>query len=107
MDEITEKIRDVIRDKFHIKKETGTYIEFKYNKYRGAPDFKYDKLNQNVVRVDKRDDTRNQAISVEVKTSIYALLKEGVSPVDAQQVFLNRQTEEMRLLVKQYGGIEN
>lgn len=37
MNEITEKVRKLIENNFHIKSEDSDYIYFKYTKRRGEP----------------------------------------------------------------------
>ncbi|PES65398.1 hypothetical protein CN507_17800 [Bacillus cereus] len=106
MNEITEEVRKLIEKKYHITEENRNSIYFGYSKQRGYPSFRYEKRTRNVVRMDRVDHSRNSMIAVEVKTTIYSLMEEGISPVDAQEIFLHRHTEVMKSLLNQYGGID-
>ncbi|MGF2715809.1 hypothetical protein ACQUY5_26820 [Bacillus cereus] len=104
MTNTTDKVREIIKENWDFTNETPNTIHFRYGKMRGEPKFIYKKDLEKVNLVDKTLDSRKEALSVEVKTTIYSQIKEGVEVIDAQKVFLERNTEEMKKIIEQYGG---
>ncbi|MEC2463752.1 hypothetical protein P9X10_02395 [Bacillus cereus] len=101
----TDKVKAIIEEKgWDITNDTVNTIHFRYSTRRGAPKFIYKKDTETVNLAEKTLDSRKEAISVEVKTTIYNAIKEGVEIVDSQRVFLERNTDEMKELIELYGG---
>ncbi|PHE64422.1 hypothetical protein COF68_06185 [Bacillus toyonensis] len=107
MTNVTDQVRQTIEDNWELTNETANVIYFKYSSKRGMPKFTYAKDTQKVTLAEKVKDSQKEAISVEVKTTIYSLFKEGVEKIDAQTVFVERHTDEMKEIVKEYGGIDD
>ncbi|PGF05166.1 hypothetical protein COM61_01720 [Bacillus toyonensis] len=104
MTNTTDKVKAIIEENWDFTSETVNTIHFRFGTSRGEPKFVYKKDTETVNLVDKDIDSRKEALSVEVKTLIYSQIREGVEPIDAQKVFLERNTDEMKKIIELYGG---
>ena len=99
-----EQVQQLIEDKWIVTNETSNRIYFKYENMRGTPKFYFNKNSLQVIRMDASKEFSKEAISVEVKTTIYNVIDENIKPMNAQDVFSNRNTEEVKELLTKYGG---
>lgn len=99
-----ERIVDLIKEKWIVTNETSNRLYFKYEHMRGTPKFYFNKNTLDVIRIDKSKEFSKEAISVEVKTTINNLIDENITPMNAQDVFSNRNTDEVKELLTKYGG---
>lgn len=105
MDNVLVEIRKKIEEKWYITGETSNRIYFKYSLDRGTPKFYFNKLTMDVVRDDKlKDSSRAEMSTVEVRTTIYSLLDDAITPVDAQELFNKRNEPYYKDLLSKYGG---